>query len=92
MDSTTIQTIAAIQAFASIVFCGSVIFEACMRKRLRERQRRDQLLNFITNLWTPDGGRTIEEQFGIPSQRQIDFFNAKLREGGETWTYPLKRI
>ena len=36
MNSTTIQTIAAaIQAFASIVFCGSVIFEARMRARLQ---------------------------------------------------------
>jgi hypothetical protein len=35
---------------------------------------------------------TPEELEGFPySKNQIDFFNSKLRESGENWSYPFKR-
>jgi hypothetical protein len=35
---------------------------------------------------------TDEELAGFFSPRQIEFFNAQLREKGENWTYPFKRV
>ena len=95
MDATTIQVIAAvIQAIGAMVFCGSVVYEAVTRAKLREQQRRYNLINLITNIWnsTLDGGMTLEEQCGFPSERQIEFFNSELRERGEKWTFPFKQI
>jgi hypothetical protein len=69
---------------------GTVIYEAIARGKLREQQRRGQLINLITNIWnsTLDGGMTIEERCGFPSERMIEFFSSELRKRGETWTFP----
>jgi hypothetical protein len=84
MIATTIQTVAAVvQAAAAILFF----------KTVRET-RRDKIIDRLHDVWcqTPDRP-TPEELSGCPfSQRQIDFFNSKLREMGETWSFPFKRI
>jgi hypothetical protein len=82
MVATVFQTIAAgTQAAAAILFFKTV-----------QQKRRDDIIRSLHDLWcqTPDGP-TPEELSGCPfSQRQIDFFNSKLRERGES--FPFKRF
>jgi hypothetical protein len=97
MDAQTIQTLTAvIQAFASIVFCGTVLYDARQRKNRRERERRDNLIGALRRLYGQSQavkvGMTDEELSGFYSARQIEFFNSKLREMGEKWTFPFERI
>jgi aminoglycoside phosphotransferase family enzyme len=93
-DCSTITAI--IQTVAAAVFLGSVVYDAHRRAKLREQERRDGLINAFHHLWRqsnfPNVSLTNEELSNIYSQRQIDFFNSKLRETGEKWTFPFKRI
>jgi hypothetical protein len=95
MDAQTVQTIAAIiQAFASVVFCGTVIYDAHERKTRRERDRRNNLIAALHRLYGQTHalkvGLTDEEISGFYSGRQIEFFNSKLSEQGEKWTFPFE--
>jgi hypothetical protein len=92
MDSQMIQTVAAvIQAAGAVLFFGTVFFDARNRRRDRERERRERFIRGLHGLWRQsvgiNVGMTDEELAGFYSPRQIEFFNAKLRERGETWTY-----
>jgi hypothetical protein len=82
MIATWIQAAAAlIQAAAAILFFKTV-----------QQKRRDDIIRSLHGLWcqTADGPKP-EELLGCPfSQRQIDFFNSKLRERGES--FPFKRF
>jgi hypothetical protein len=94
MDSQTAQNVfAAIQAFGAVVFCGSVIYDASVRKKSRERERRENLIGGLARLYVyKEGinvGLTEEERSGFYSARQIEFFNSELRKRGEKWTYPF---
>jgi hypothetical protein len=94
ITATAIQTVAAVvQAVAALVFLGSVVWDAKRRARLSEQERRDAIIQSLFELWvlTPFEARTAEETHRIFSQRQIDFFNSRLKEMGENWTYPFKR-
>jgi hypothetical protein len=86
MTVTVIQTVAAIvQAVAAVVFLIGLVFDF----RRRRQERRDALIEKLFNGWnrsTPSG-RTEYEASGIYSTRQIDFFNACLRQMGQRWTY-----
>jgi hypothetical protein len=95
MDSQTIQTIAAvIQASAAILFFWSVNRE----RRLKEQDRRDRVIAGLRGMWVQiyvnpaHAAMTHEELAGFYSPRQIEFFNKKLEELGETWRYPFKRL
>jgi hypothetical protein len=95
--STVIQTIAAvIQAIAAAVFLGSVVWESKRRARLAEQQRRDRIIAALHFEWsqvaTPGPPKTPAEIGGLFSERQIDFFNARLHEMGEPWSYPFPRM
>jgi hypothetical protein len=35
---------------------------------------------------------TPDEASGIFRQRQIDYFNTRLKATGENWTYPFDRV
>jgi hypothetical protein len=101
---TVVQTIAAvIQAAASILFFFSVRWEVRERKsqrlyseKLREQERRDQLVHGLSRLWTqtisPTVSITHEELSGFHSARKIEFYNIKLNEFGESWTFPFERV
>jgi len=97
MDATTIQVIAAvIQAIGAVVFCGTVFYDARERKKRRERERRYNLIGALDRLYRQTQGFTVgltdEELSGFYSDRQIAFFNSKLREQGEKWTFPFELI
>jgi hypothetical protein len=99
MTSTVTQTIAAvIQAAAAAVFLVSVVWDAKRRARLSEQQRRDAIISALLHEWSnvaiPGGPKTPAEIGGLFSQRQIDFFNARLKEMGEPWSYnyPFPRV
>jgi hypothetical protein len=84
MFTAVIQTIAAVvQAAAAILFFKTV-----------QQKRRDDIIRSLHGLWGHTAnGPTPEELSGCPfSQRQVDFFNSKLRERGERWSFPFKRI
>jgi hypothetical protein len=92
MDSQAIQTGAAvIQAFGSIVFLGTVLYGAKVSKDHREQERRDNLICALHKLYVQTKvmqiGMTPEEQSGFYSERMIEFFNSKLLERGEKWTF-----
>ena len=106
MNAQTIQTIAAvIQAGAAVVFLFSVAYDARERKNqrrylaaLKEQERRDHIIAALHQLWVQSCVRpgntamTDEELSGFHSARQIEFFNSKLRERGENWSYPFERV
>jgi hypothetical protein len=103
MTATAIQTVAAvIQALAAVVFLGSVVWDARDRRRERERraklneqERRDGIINVLFSAWmhsSPQGGMMPDEVSGIFSQRQIEYFNTRLKAMGENWTYPFERV
>jgi hypothetical protein len=92
MDSQMIQTVAAvIQAAGAVLFFGTVFWDARNRWWDREQERRKNLIRRLHGLWRQSVGinvsMTDEELAGFYTPRQIEFFNAKLREQGETWTY-----
>jgi hypothetical protein len=101
---TVVQTIAAvIQAAASIVFFFSVSWEVRERKsqrlyseKLREQERRDQLIHGLSRLWTQTTSPTVsitdDELSGFHSARKIEFYNMKLKEFGESWPFPFDRV
>jgi hypothetical protein len=81
---TIIQTTAAvIQASAAILFFKTV-----------RDSRRDEIIARLHRVWRRTANApTPEELEGFPySKHQIDFFNSKLRESGENWSYPFKRV
>jgi len=101
VTATAIQTGAAlIQALAALVFLGSVVWDERARKiernrraKLNEQERRDRIINALFSSWQLSGSNmTPDELSGIFSQRQIEFFNTKLKELGENWTYPFDRV
>jgi hypothetical protein len=91
MIATVIQTVAAvIQAAAAILFFKTVRDAA----KLKEQTRRDNIVHSLHDVWCRTGDNiTPEEQSGCPfSQRQIGFFNSRIREMGETWSFLFERI
>jgi hypothetical protein len=80
MDTQTkIQMVAAvIQTTAAILFFKTVRDAA----KLQVQTRRDNIVHRLHDVWCRTGdGITPEELSGCPfSQRQIDFFNSRLRE------------
>lgn len=101
ITATAIQTVAAVvQAVAAAVFLGSVVWDAKRRARLSEQERRERIIKGLLHEWSQtalpptesDRPKTPAEIGGIFSQRQIDFFNTRLTEMGENWTYPYKRV
>src|SRR5262245_8311107 len=92
MDAQTIQTVAAvIQGVASLVFLGTVWYDAHERRKRREQDRRDKLIAALHQLWCQTNalkvGLTDEERSGFYSERQIDFINSELRKRGERWSF-----
>jgi hypothetical protein len=89
MTATAIQTIAAvIQAAAAFVFLLSVVYDARRRRRTGEQEQRDAIIKALHFEFTfQPGGQTSSEAAGLFSSRQIEFFNTRLKELGESWTY-----
>ena len=100
MNATEIQTVAAvIQATAAFVFLFSVVYDARRRRGLSEQERRDAIIGALHYEWTqtalPDAAdhpKTPAEIGGLFSPRQMEFFNTRLKEIGEPWTYPFRRV
>jgi hypothetical protein len=101
MSVTAIQTVAAvIQAVGALVFLGSVWWEAVQRNRERqfrarldEQERRDRIIDRLLFVWNNSANeKTYDEIAGFYSQRQIEFFNERLKKMGENWTYPFERV
>ena len=87
---------AGIQTLAAGVFLISIVWDARRRAREREQRRRDDLIKALHHEWSnisnippPESPKTPAEIGGIFSQRQIEFFNKRLKEMGERWTCPL---
>ena len=59
----------------------------------KEINRRNNIISSLRQLWVQTEGikvgNTAEEISGFFSERQIEFFNLKLREFGEEWTIPF---
>jgi hypothetical protein len=92
MTSTDIQTVAAvIQGAAAIVFLLTVVYDAYRRSRLREQERRDALIRGFQIEFFAAHGNTPSEAGGFFSQRQIEYFNTRLKDMGEKWTYPMPK-
>jgi hypothetical protein len=92
-----IQLVASvIQAAGAGVFLISVVWDAKRRARLSEQGRRDAIIKALHYEWNnialPGPPKTPAEIGGIFSQRQIDFFNTRLEEMGELWSYPFPRV
>jgi hypothetical protein len=93
MTATDIQTIAAvIQAAAAIVFLLSVLYDAYRRNRLGEQERRDALIRGFQIEFLSAHGNTPSEAGDLLAPRQTEFFNTRLKEMGEQWTYPFRRV
>jgi hypothetical protein len=92
---TEIQTVAAaIQALAALVFLGTVVFNVFWQRRIRERDRRYNLLRVLLYEWTQSHlieAKRPDERAGLISSRQVDFFNDRLKELGERWTVPVSK-
>jgi hypothetical protein len=90
MTATEIQTVAAlIQAAAAIIFLATVVCDARRRNRQADEERRKTIIRALQfEFSVGPGGQTVSEAAGILSTRQIEFFNKRLKELGETWTYP----
>jgi hypothetical protein len=89
MVATIIQTVAA------FVFLVSVLYDAYRRIQLSEQERRDNIIKALHDEWVKTSSieqKTPAEYAGVFSQRQIDFFNKRLAEMGEPWTYPFQRF
>jgi hypothetical protein len=101
MLSIEIQTIAAVvQALAAAVFLGGVVYDVHQRKKLREQERRDNVIKALCYQFdTAHGfptqvnyGRAVTAEEGEDLHKQrIDFVNTRLKEMGETWTYPDRK-
>jgi hypothetical protein len=92
MDAQTIQTVAAvIQGVASLVFLGTVWYDARERRKRREQDRRDKLIAALLQLWLQTNALKVsltdEERCGFYSERQIEFINSELRKRGERWSF-----
>jgi len=85
-----------IQTSGALGFLLSVVYDHRQRFRLNEQERKDAIMRALQALWTwspkEPSGMTAEEAAGLPSPRQIEFFNTRLRDMGELWTYPYPRV
>ena len=61
---------------------------------VRERERRYNLLRVLLYEWTQSHlieAKEPAERAGLISERQIDFFNKRLKEERERWTVPVSK-
>jgi hypothetical protein len=93
MSAIQIQTVAAvIQAGAALIFLLTTVYNIYWHIRSREQERRDAIIKQLRTEFIAKSGGRPDEVAGFDTQRLIDFFNNRLKEMGELWTYPFPRL
>jgi hypothetical protein len=88
-----IQTGAAVvQALAAVGFLLTTVYNIYWHIRSREQERRDVIIQRLRTEFIATSGGHPTEVAGWDTPRLIEFFNKRLKELGEPWTYPFPRL